>query len=723
MRILIEEHRYDVADVKDVLHGIDALENIEGKVSIHYVGYYYNSVLADCVFILPKVLLKDVGNEELVFGKYRPEAILHPDDGQNNPLDEREREFLYKFAVWIYRAIVVYRNSHADSDIVYHMRVAEAGRGRRRKSNTYLDILLSLIQFGRDNRNFFFFILKNLHSGYNRINWTKTISRSDATVQDGAPVYLRPVNRKRQINFDEELLVIFFSILNYLHDTFGFAAEINVNFDLITGRKFDKYMNGFGVRRLRQIKYKYYSDKAIELWELCLAFFEQSRRMMISAGHREYLLVKDFYIVFEAIIDELIGDSPLPDGMRKEQDDGKIIDHLYTAEGLIENEQTYYIGDSKYYKIGHQVGRESVYKQYTYARNVIQWNLDIFLDGEEPDSGVSLRDEETEGYRIVPNFFISAKMDETFNYDADGIQKTDRANNRHMNRHFDNRLFDRDTLLLFHYDVNFLFVLSRYARNNASAKKAWKAKVRELFRNEIRDWLKDDYDFYAMRAHPDVNGGNYIRENFKKVLGKVYRPYGDETTYSLALASADEYRKDNEDLLAELRNYFYVEKCDLGVNPDEKFAEVPTGISISGKGDDLALCIVKEGRIFDNAEKKIPADGGTCKVGIALQASGAVLRLVENFTKAKYLVIHNKGDRYVLFLLDGNDPTIVPRADISDDDFEKMIVTDSKASLFLVYTIKTDVSIDRPKLTFKAITTPSSESYDPHLIPLSALMA
>ena len=722
MRILIEGHQYDVADVKDVLHGIDALENIEGKVSIHYVGYYYNSLLADCVFILPKVLLKDVDNEELVFGKYRPEAVMQPDDGQNNPLDDREREFLYKFAVWIYRAIVVYKNSHADSDIVYHMRVAEAGRGRRRKSNTYLDILLSLIQFGRDNRNFFFFILKNLHSGYNRINWTKTISRTAAIVQEGAPVYLNPVNRKRKINFDEELLVIFFSILNYIHVTFGFAVEINVNFDLITGRKFEKYLNGFGVRRLRQIKYKYFSDKAIELWELCFAFFEQSRRMLINAGHREYLLVKDFYIVFEAIIDELIGDSPLPDGMQKEQDDGKIIDHLYTARGLIENEQTYYIGDSKYYKIGHQVGRESIYKQYTYARNVIQWNLDIFLDGQEPASGVSLRDEETEGYRIVPNFFISAKMDETFNYDADGIQKTDRANNRHTNRHFENRLYDRDTLLLFHYDVNFLFVLSRYARNNASAKAAWKTKVRELFRNEIRDWLKDDYDFYAMRAHPDVNGANYIKENFRNVLGKVYKPYGDKITYSLALASGDEYKTDNEDLLAELRNYFYVEKCDLGENPDDKFGKAPAVISLSGKGDDLALCIVKEGRNFDIAKNKIPADGSSFNVGIALKGSGAMLRLVENFTKAKFLVIHNKGDRYVLFLLDGNGPAIEPRTDIKDDDFSKMIVTDSKASLFLVYTVKTDVSIEYPKLSFKALTTPQWESYNPHLIPLSALM-
>ena len=63
MRILVEEHKYQVEDVKDILHGIDALENVEGFVSIHYVGYYYNTLLKDCVFILPKVLLKDVKKE------------------------------------------------------------------------------------------------------------------------------------------------------------------------------------------------------------------------------------------------------------------------------------------------------------------------------------------------------------------------------------------------------------------------------------------------------------------------------------------------------------------------------------------------------------------------------------------------------------------------------------------------------------------------------------
>ena len=94
MRILVEEYQYDVATVKDILYGIDALENLEGKVSVHYVGYYYcaHRAVRDCVFILPKVLLKDVGGKELVFGKYRPEDMLHPDS--NKDLERTERDFL-----------------------------------------------------------------------------------------------------------------------------------------------------------------------------------------------------------------------------------------------------------------------------------------------------------------------------------------------------------------------------------------------------------------------------------------------------------------------------------------------------------------------------------------------------------------------------------------------------------------------------------------------------
>lgn len=578
MKLIIEEHKYAAKDIAGILREIDALESLDGYVSVNYVGYFYNHEVHDCVFILPKVLLEDVDNEELVFGKYKPEDIIDLD--KDNPLDDKERNFIYEFAVWIYRAIVVFRNNcPKDSTIVYHKTTPHVGKGQRKNSNTFLDIILSLIDFNRDNQNFFFFILRNLHSGLNKINWTRTIAHSQAIIQKGTPVYIHPVNKKRQINFDEELLVIFFSILNYLNEHYGFSTPINCNYTLISGKKFEAYINGLGKIRLRQIKYKYFSDKALRLWELCYAFFERAHKVVIDKSKKDYLLVKNFNIVFEAIIDELVGDprEKIPEGL-KDQADGKRIDHLYTYDGLTTydaDKPVYYIGDSKYYKRGNEVGANSVYKQFTYARNVIQWNLNLFLDDstddalvnkkQNPSSVGKLRDDETEGYNVIPNFFISAMVNEELSY-RDEIKLADKKHNSFTSMQFKNRLFDRDTLLVLHYDVNFLFVVMLYARNNASKKAEWKEKVRKMFRQEIQTMLEEKYDFYAMEAKPHVDSKAYIKEHFKEVIGKVYAPYGGHEILSLALDKSDPLH-DNQKLLDMLKMDFIVEPCKLGINP------------------------------------------------------------------------------------------------------------------------------------------------------------
>lgn len=719
MRILIEEYQYDVAKVKDILHGIDALENVEGKVSIHYVGYYYNTLLKDCVFILPKVLLKDVDGQELAFGKYKPEDIVSPD--QNKEMEAREKDFLYKFAVWIYRAIVVYKNDKRnDTGIVYHTKIAQIGKGMRRLSNTYLDILLELLQFNKDNQNFFFFIVKNLHSGYNKINWTRTISRETAIVQSGQPVYLKPVNKKRQINFDEELLVIFFSILNYIGDTYGFAKDIKCQFDLIKGSQFQTYLNGYGLTRLRQIKYKYFSDKALELWSLCYAFFDESRQVFVSTEKKEYLLVKSFYIVFEAIIDELIGDNPLPDDMEKKQEDGKIVDHLYTAKSLIESEaaQTYYIGDSKYYKMGHPIGDESIYKQYTYARNVIQWNLDIFNRGEQPKSGVRLRDDVTEGYNIIPNFFVSAKMDETFSYTNDGIEKTDRKKNRHRKEQFKNRLFDRDTLLLFHYDVNFLFVLSLYARDNASQKAAWKQEVRKKFRTEIQTWLQDEkegFAFYAMKARPGVDARQYFKMHFQDILGKTYTPYDSEEVYSLALDRKDP-EGDNESLLAELRQYFIVVPCGLGADPEPiiEAARKSDDGTVPAPEKDGVLMVMME--YYDNKSKEFISSG---KLAVGIKYTPDSMEIVQNLSSIGYVLFHHRSNvGQHLFAVKGACKVVQSKA-VEADRYKNVETTE----MFIVVDIDTKVELDASGMDASKKECTKQTRYDAQYSRLKDLVA
>ena len=579
MFLLIEEYQYAAKDVEEVLDGLFTLQDVEHRISVSYVGYYYNPKIKDCVFILPKVLIDEKG---LVFGKYNPASVIHLDEAEMAP---HELKFIYEFAVWIHRAIVVFNQTHAGNSIVHFRQIESEGHGSKKRSNTLLDVILSLLRFAKENRSFFTFVLKNIHSGFNKINWNKTISSTTAIVENASPVYLNPVNKKRQINFDEELIVIFFSILHYVADHFGFKTEIPFGFKLITGSKFERYINGFGRRRLRQIKYKYFSDTAKRLWDLCYAFFDKAYQIKVSTSQSEYLLVKSFHIVFEAIIDELIGDHDVPAGL-KEQADGKLVDHFYTYRGLLSNHNNendiYYIGDSKYYKIGRNPGEESVYKQYTYARNVIQWNLNLFDDAEEKDKkrriekiadkgrygSIRLRDDEMEGYNVIPNFFISAAIDPvSLSYKDHTVQHSQKV---HMNRHFPNRLYDRDTLLISHYDVNFLFVVALYARDNKGAKEAWKTEVRRKFRQSVQRMLSESFTFYAMAAKPGVDIRKYFETHFQEMLGKTLSPFDDKRIVSLALDSAEMYREGNEQLLAKLSESFEVVECRLGEDPRDR---------------------------------------------------------------------------------------------------------------------------------------------------------
>ena len=664
MRVIIEGYCYRACAVRDVLHELSTLENVEGEISVGYVGYYYNPQLKDCVFILPKVL---VNEENKVFSRLDPHDIIDLDNCKL--LTSEERSFIYEFAVWIYRAIEVFNKNNPKNDIVYHRQIAEMGKGKRVLSNTFLDILLSLLRFNKERHSFFTTVLHNLHSGYNKINWMRTISRSTAWVQNGTPVYLNPVNKKRQINTDEELIIIYFSILNHISETYGFPVDITLGFELIKGRKFEHYLKGYGKRRLKQIKYRYFSDIQLRLWELCYAFFDKAHQIHIVAEQREYLLVKSFNIVFEAIIDELIGDKDVPRGL-KDQVDGKRVDHIYSYRNLTNNEgdkPIYYIGDSKYYKLGNKVSAESVYKQFTYARNVIQWNLNLFLD--ESKENIELqkrhpkyRDEQTEGYNIIPNFFISAKMDEKLSY-ADNVSTTNRENNTFLSRHFENRLFDRDTLLVYHYDVNFLYVISLYARENKYQKAQWKANVRKLFREKIQVALEEKYKFYAMTPKPGLNHEKYLRENFQELLGKVYRPFDDTNYLSLAL----DQKEDNDTLLTKLQKDYYVVECPLGENPTLVLSgEKAQNSSEAVHGRKGVLMVMME----KYATKSANFSHG--KLAIAIKMTVESMDIVENLSNIGYVLFHHRSDNdQHLFSVKGT-CTIKAAGELEDDRYKNI---------------------------------------------------
>ena len=596
MYILFEEHQYESRLVEKVLKDIYVLQDVNKKVSVQYVGYFYNPHLHDCVFILPKVLLTEqetlVGMELPNGDQINPEQVLTP-EGQKK-LSKEYRKFIYEFSVWIYRALSVFYKANPDSKAILYKHLPQAGRGKRHRANTYLDIVLSLINFNQENKDFVLFTIKNLHRGNNKINWTRTISHSQAFVQGDDVVYLNPVNKKRIINYEEELFVIFYSILYYLNNEYGFHTPINIQYDLITGKQFKQYLRGMGKTRLMQIKYKYFSDKALQLWDLCYAFFENSHRIAINTNAQEYILAKSFNIVFEAMIDELIGTphNRIPKGLA-DQDDGKRVDHMYadlalTSADAQKSREVYYIGDSKYYKSGHPLTSESIYKQYTYARNVIQWNVNLFaaddtrFDEKEKAqrkadkvdfSDIHLQDNSlTEGYDVIPNFFISAFVykDHRYNDGENNIKKHYDKGGKHCTKvsfQFPDRLFDRDTLFLSQYDVNLLYILYLYGRNKTNEKALWKQHVRKIFRDEIRAVIENEFLIYAMKARLGVDGAQYLRQHFYELNGRVFQPYGEERSMFFAYARPAKKLSETQEQYDELSKYFVIQPCNMGQDP------------------------------------------------------------------------------------------------------------------------------------------------------------
>lgn len=122
--------------------------------------------------------------------------------------------------------------------------------------------------------------------------------------------------------------------------------------------------------------------------------------------------------------------------------------------------------------------------------------------------GLPLFDEVTEGYNIIPNFFVSGIVDEKlFSKESGAHSDSDyyKDNELHLAQRkdkdnqdiddmlhqwqFQDRLFDRSSLFLSHYDINFLFVLKTYAR----------MKSTEVLNFKVEAFVREN--FYDLHGH------------------------------------------------------------------------------------------------------------------------------------------------------------------------------------------------------------------------------
>jgi hypothetical protein len=517
MKILIEEYAYDIALISPVLSERYYIPLQNQRCKIIYIGYYFEPDVNAPVMILPKVF-----NENgKVFGEFSPEEIFDLD--QSPETRERLRvagklDFLFSITTWHYLAIRQFQKRQQANTITESSDIANVVSTLGEKDITELDIIQSLVRFNRENQALFTFIKKTNSTQNQQVSWQKTIAQRMPLLQNGSPVYVDTLTKQKSIDYDEELLVILSSVLSHFNQKYYLQIPINPLFTPYKNRELDNLMKR-GTVILKSIKYKYFSDKLLKLWDLLYTFFVRQDKIKHRQHHKEILLVRDFNIVFEDMIDSLLSEPNLPQHLKTHKD-GKEIDHIYPYKDLLTTQdQIYHIGDSKYYKVDSRTGNNAIAKQYTYAKNVIQYNIDVLNENKTLGDKIRYRDELTEGYNITPNFFISAVVNDNLDFQQEDLTFKENFN---KNKHFNDRLFDRDTLILQTYNINFLYVIHAYVADSQTQKDKFKQTTRDVFREKIITFLDNNYDFYEVK--PNGNLEDFITKNFRTLAGKMYRP-------------------------------------------------------------------------------------------------------------------------------------------------------------------------------------------------------
>ena len=517
-------------------------ETTDKGAKINGVGYcFFNG---NPVFVLPKVFLDD--NSTTAFG-----TLIDPNGKDifgksDSPIKNIQRKFLSSLSTWLYSAIDKYRSDSDMSGVRSPDHMEHSKFHGDARYATLLDVMSSMELFYKKNQNLFVFVAKNKHSGNNKINWQRTIAKKIPFTQGESPIYMELVNKKKVFDLDDRLLVLYFSAMKFIQDEFGFEMPQSEFYVPLKRQEFARLLEcERGLRELRRIKYKYFEDRLLKLYNIMEAFFRWGARYTNkNVKAKEYLIANSFNNVFEAMIDSLISDQDEEVAKLKKNEDGKIIDHLYKEKSLIfadGSESIWHIGDSKYYKEENDVLGQSVAKQYTYAKNIVQdFFSPDFVDGNDEcyssgvHQGVRYRDSVTEGYSVTPNFFIRGFVPEYENdgqYDDPYFSKKGESKDPikpgedmwgKRNRHFRNRLFDRDTLLLKVYNINFLYVLKTYTSRHSSLRDDFKKKTRKRFRDDFLKLLDKYYVFYAV--WPKKSETEFVNAHFRMLAGKIFKP-------------------------------------------------------------------------------------------------------------------------------------------------------------------------------------------------------
>ena len=169
------------------------------------------------------------------------------------------------------------------------------------------------------------------------------------------------------------------------------------------------------------------------------------------------------------------------------------------------------------------------------------------------------------------------------------------------------------------------------------------------------------------------------------MLGKLYQPFPNKEFFSLALDSNEKYKEENDKLLEELRNHFYVEECKIGTDPTEilEGAKVITPLPADIVKQKTGVLMVMMENFADKCVKFLPYG----KIAIGIKYSKDSMAIVEHLSEIGYILFHTRKDEgQHLYVVNGNIEVV--ESDELDNDIYKNVGTTDMYALVPFETIE-----------------------------------
>ncbi len=387
-------------------------------------------------------------------------------------------------------------------------------RGQTRE-DSFLDVLIRIRNFFRRNSSFFFTHIARSLQPQGAIDWSATVSRGkEVVVNNGSDIfYPDPVYTRPDIDVDHKLFILFLSIVRFIKK-YGCKIAIDLDLELLP----DKEIEGLcaskrGCRLLKSIRDMYFSDIAIEMWQLCYDFFDRNVDIR-DDGNEEYFYTMSFNMVFEKMIDTVIAD---PVASKLYSSAWARIDHVFEGpDPIIPDSRTLYVLDSKCYEEYENTttqeirsnlhsDSDSAHKQKAYIDKIYG---DAAKKGGKTASGILLLDYNNESHRFIPNCFIvpaNDEMEDHLTTKKESGQMIDHYNYWHWTHR---PLFGITTKYIFVFHIDLKNLMSVYSSNDMIGCTMLRNDFRKRIHDQIHDFLYEQYDFNTS-ASPK-NGEHFL---------------------------------------------------------------------------------------------------------------------------------------------------------------------------------------------------------------------